>query len=172
MKLKFNKRLLLIFSYLLVGFLVVVAVKAFTGPTQNPSGGNPAWPKINTVVGTDDVSIDYNGYFLVPNMTYTDTFAAGNVFVTFNAMLTPTDGNNESFNAEIRLDDVMVQRVFLYVRADDGVSPTGPTTISWAGSVSAGSHTIKVMINNGARNSIHNYGTIYPRNLIIMRGFN
>ncbi|MFA5386693.1 MAG: hypothetical protein WC297_03450 [Candidatus Paceibacterota bacterium] len=175
MKLKINKRLLLIFSYLLVGFLVVVAVKAitFTGPTEDPSGGNPDWPKINSVVGSTDVNMDNNGYVVVgDDMTFTDTFAAGNILVEFNATLAPSGSNNESFRVQIEVDGVMKQRIFMYTRATDGVSPSSPTTLVWAGSVSAGSHTIRVMIDNGGRNNILSQGTVFPRVLTITRGFN
>jgi len=170
MKLKPNKRLLLIFSYLLVGFLVVVAVKAFTGPTQNPPGGNPAWPKVNTVVGTSDIAINTSTWTDMTNMTYTDTFAAGNVLISFNAEMWFPNDDTGAFR--IVLDDNTILNTQLY-KPEGDTSMAMPISLQYVTNLSAASHTIKIQWKSGgSSDTITQYGTLYSRTLIVMRGFN
>ena len=173
MKLKPSKRLLLIFSYLLVGFLVVVAVKAFTGPTQNPSGGNPSWPKINSVVGTTDISTASTTYYGMEDMTYTDTFAAENVLILFKASIYLK--NPYYVYCGLYIDDVLVDTTRLATRHDNqsGGEWTGDqdAMITHTATLSAGPHTIKVKWKVTG-STFNQYGTITPRKLTIIRGLN
>ncbi len=172
MKLKFNKRLLLIFSYLLVGFLVVVAVKAFTGPTQNPSGGNPAWPKVNSVVGTDTISINSTNDTDMTGMSYTDTFAAGNVVVQFKSFGYINAPAPVHYHMLLLKDGVVVDRSLQSDAGNISTSYVDYTTIilTYVGPVTAGTHTFKVQWSSTGL--VYQEGGTYPRTLWIIRGLN
>jgi len=123
-------------------------------------------PKVNSVVGTTDISTTTTAYGDMPGMTYTDTFAASNVLITFSAQLRGATYATTIY-FRILVDDVEKNagKVQMAVSYDETPS------IQWVEALSAGSHTIKVQWKVNEQTGYQD-GANYHRVLTILRGLN
>lgn len=132
-------------------------VDGLTGVSQNV--------QVDTAVGTDDISTTSTSYVDMTDMTFTDTFAAGNISVLFTA---PIYTEGDSY-VQLLVDSTVKMIWYQSLGTSDNIVMAG--VLNWAGNVSAGSHTVKVQWKK-TQNTAYQYGTKGYRFMKITRGLN
>ena len=125
-------------------------------------------PYIYTAVGTSNISVDTDVYQDMDDMTISETFLTGKIYINFYATMT-YDENVEKLYLKILVDDVeQIQSL-----NDPGANAVFSSTdgIQWSMDIEAGLHTIKIQWHNVSTSpGIQQYGEIYKRVLTIITG--
>jgi hypothetical protein len=128
---------------------------------------------VDTAIGTSDISTTSTSYADMTNMSITNTLAAGNVNITFNA---PIYAPTYASAAPVIFIQIVVDSVSKIILSNSHITET-PYFLSWTGYLSAGSHTIKIQwkqSSTGAGNAIvyQNGTTDGYRYLTVISGLN
>lgn len=145
---------------------------AYTAPTADAQFAPKKYvddlTQIDTAIGVSDISTTSATDTDMADMTYTDTFTAGNVFVIAKI---PTYQLNTSFVVCVLFVDDVAKDTTVAQVASAGGNYYSTQVLMWSGAVSADSHTIEIKwkVNTG---TAYQYGTTYPRVLTIIRNLN
>jgi len=172
-ELNISKKHLYILTALVIVFAGLIFAVAYG--TNNPAVfGHTASeieglsiPKVNSVVGTTNIQTSNTNYDDMLHMTYTDTFTAGNILVTFNAPFSVA-GYGQAISFQITIDSV--SKVVGQFGVTGSSLHYGSPMISWAGPITAGSHTIKVQWKVNGGTGSQSGLTHGQRTLTIIRG--
>ncbi len=127
-------------------------------------------PQVHQVTGTSNISTASASYVDMADMVYTDNFAEGKIFVMFvGFILNKTSEGAANPGIRILIDDVQKAEI---ITTAYGNGCGNNNVLVYSGSVTAGSHTIKVQWKKaGGHTLYHDGSTKGARVLTVMRGF-
>jgi len=116
---------------------------------------------IYTAVGTTDISTSSTSYVDMSDMSITQTFSEGTIFINFDATFTRV--SDTYIYIRVLIDNTEVKKSVHYTEYYEH------HCISYSGSITAGSHTIKIQWCKSG-NTIYQNGSTYKRILTVITG--